>query len=98
MNKETFVSKKEDLENRIQNLRTELKELESEYIEKCKKTSIGTRIKETRYGIIGFVTGHRITYNHNIIEVCVKEKKDGTASKHSMYVYSHDDVELAPKQ
>lgn len=97
MTKEIFIESQKNIEKEISNLRDINSQLIKDYIEHNKPFNIGDRIFKSKSKEYGFVVSFKMGYQFEITPICVKEKKDGTESKHSLYVYSINDVELAKK-
>lgn len=98
MEKEAFLENRKFIESEIEKMKTLKKELEAEYVECNKRFNLGDRIKKVRGQEFGYITGFKIDWHGNIAEHAVKEKKDGTPSKHSMFIYQSSEIESAPKE
>lgn len=90
MNKEEFQTKKNDINSKIRELKSQKIKLEKEYIESNAKYPIGSKVcittnESKRYA---YVKDYRIDFFDNIEPLFNKVKKDGTMSEMSLYVLS----------
>lgn len=88
MNKEEFQTKKNDINSKIRELKSQKIKLEKEYIESNMKYPIGSKVcittnESKRYA---YVKGYRIDFSDNIEPLFKKINKDGSVSKVSLYV------------
>ena len=97
MTKEEFIKEKEFLEDKIKTLKESIKLLTNEYINDNKPFEIGAKIKNKQYSDFGIVYGFELHYDNTIKPLAYKVKKDGNPSKHNMYIYKLDQVELSLK-
>lgn len=91
MNKEEFQTKKNDINSKIRELKSQKIQLEKEYIESNMKYPIGSKVcittnESKRYA---YVKDYRIDFYDNIEPLFNKVKKDGTMSKMGLYVWSY---------
>lgn len=91
MNKEEFQTKKNDINSKIRELKSQKIQLEKEYIESNMKYPIGSKVcittnESKRYA---YVKGYRIDFSDNIEPLFNEVKKDGTMSKMGLYVWSY---------
>lgn len=91
MNKEEFQTKKNDINSKIRELKSQKIQLEKEYIESNMKYPIGSKVcittnESKRYA---YVKDYRIDFYDNIEPLFNKVKKDGTMSKIGLYVWSY---------
>ncbi len=91
MNKEEFQTKKNDINSKIRELKSQKIQLEKEYIESNMKYPIGSKVcittnESKRYA---YVKDYRIDFSDNIEPLFNEVKKDGTMSKMSLYVWSY---------
>lgn len=91
MNKEEFQTKKNDINSKIRELKSQKIQLEKEYIESNMKYPIGSKVcittnESKRYA---YVKDYRIDFYDNIEPLFNKVKKDGTPSKMGLYVWSY---------
>lgn len=91
MNKEEFQTKKNDIDSKIRELKSQKIQLEKEYIESNMKYPIGSKVcittnESKRYA---YVKDYRIDFSDNIEPLFNEVKKDGTMSKMSLYVWSY---------
>jgi hypothetical protein len=90
MTKEDFIIEKNSILFQIDELKTKMKELESQYIEKNREfkdgdvvlVTIGPGRTET-----GIVDGYEKTYFDDIKPIIKKIKKDGSPSQHRVHLY-----------
>ena len=90
MNKEEFQTKKNDINSKIRELKSQKIQLEKEYIESNMKYPIGSKVcittnESKRYA---YVKDYRINSLDNIEPLFNKVKKDGTMSEMGLYVWS----------
>ena len=90
MNKEEFQTKKNDINSKIRELKSQKIKLEKEYIESNAKYPIGSKVcittnESKRYA---YVKDYRIDFFDNIEPLFNKVKKDGTMSEMGLYVWS----------
>ena len=90
MNKEEFQTKKNDINSKIRELKSQKIQLEKEYIESNMKYPIGSKVcittnESKRYA---YVKDYRIDFFDNIEPLFNKVKKDGTMSEMGLYVWS----------
>lgn len=90
MNKEEFQTKKNDINSKIRELKSQKIQLEKEYIESNMKYPIGSKVcittnESKRYA---YVKDYRIDFSDNIEPLFNKVKKDGTMSEMGLYVWS----------
>lgn len=90
MNKEEFQTKKNDINSKIRELKSQKIKLEKEYIESNAKYPIGSKVcittnESKRYA---YVKDYRINSLDNIEPLFNKVKKDGTMSEMGLYVWS----------
>lgn len=94
MTKEQYQREMQD----IQILRSEIllreKSVREIYVKANKRFEIGDLVV-TQHGDNGFITKADADSSGNIYYEALKQKKDGTASKHSLYVWNWDSVKLA---
>jgi hypothetical protein len=88
MNKEEFQTKKNDINSKIRELKSQKIKLEKEYIESNAKYPIGSKVcittnESKRYA---YVKDYRIDFFDNIEPLFNKVKKDGTMSEMGLYV------------
>jgi hypothetical protein len=88
MNKEEFQTKKNDINSKIRELKSQKIKLEKEYIESNAKYPIGSKVcittnESKRYA---YVKDYRIDFFDNIEPLFNKVKKDGTMSEVNLYV------------
>ena len=91
MNKDLFTQERNSILTQIRDLRTKEYELIDKYIKDNKQYEIGERVKVTNFrGIVsfGYVTNIKIDSRNEIDYSLVKEKKDGTPSKNTLYHFS----------
>lgn len=91
MNKEEFQTKKNDINSKIRELKSQKIKLEKEYIESNMKYPIGSKVcittnESKRYA---YVKDYRIDFSDNIEPLFNEVKKDGTMSKRGLYVWSY---------
>jgi hypothetical protein len=91
MNKEEFQTKKNDINSKIRELKSQKIQLEKEYIESNMKYPIGSKVcittnESKRYA---YVKDYRIDFSDNIEPLFNEVKKDGTMSKRGLYVWSY---------
>lgn len=91
MNKEEFQTKKNDINSKIRELKSQKIQLEKEYIESNMKYPIGSKVcittnESKRYA---YVKDYRIDFYDNIEPLFNEVKKDGTMSKMRLYVWSY---------
>lgn len=91
MNKEEFQTKKNDINSKIRELKSQKIQLEKEYIESNMKYPIGSKVcittnESKRYA---YVKDYRIDFSDNIKPLFNEVKKDGTMSKRGLYVWSY---------
>lgn len=91
MNKEEFQTKKNDINSKIRELKSQKIQLEKEYIESNAKYPIGSKVcittnESKRYA---YVKDYRIDFSDNIEPLFNEVKKDGTMSKRGLYVWSY---------
>ena len=91
MNKEEFQTKKNDINSKIRELKSQKIKLEKEYIESNAKYPIGSKVcittnESKRYA---YVKDYRIDFSDNIEPLFNEVKKDGTMSKMGLYVWSY---------
>lgn len=91
MNKEEFQTKKNDINSKIRELKSQKIQLEKEYIESNMKYPIGSKVcittnESKRYA---YVKDYRIDFSDNIEPLFNEVKKDGTMSKMGLYVWSY---------
>lgn len=91
MNKEEFQTKKNDINSKIRELKSQKIQLEKEYIESNMKYPIGSKVcittnESKRYA---YVKDYRIDFYDNIEPLFNEVKKDGTMSKMGLYVWSY---------
>lgn len=92
MNKEEFQTKKNDINSKIRELKSQKIKLEKEYIESNAKYPIGSKVcittnESKRYA---YVKDYRIDFSDNIVPLFNKVKKDGTVSEMSLHVWSYE--------
>lgn len=88
MNKEEFISKRNVINSKINELNNEMIRLKKEYIESNIKYPIGSKVcittnESKRYA---YVKDYRIDFSDNIEPLFNKVKKDGTVSEENLYV------------
>lgn len=91
MNKDLFTKERNDILTQIRDLRLKETELLENYIRENKQYEIGERVKVTNSrGIVsfGYVTNIKVDSRNEIDYSLVKEKKDGTPSKNTLYNFS----------
>lgn len=91
MNKDLFTKEINDILTQIRDLRLKKTELIENYIRENKQYELGERVKVTSFrGIVsfGYVTNIRVDSRNEIDYSLVKEKKDGTPSKNTLYHFS----------
>lgn len=91
MNKEEFQTKKNDINSKIRELKSQKIKLEKEYIESNAKYPIGSKVcittnESKRYA---YVKDYRIDFYDNIEPLFNKVKKDGTMSEMGLHVWSY---------
>lgn len=91
MNKEEFQTKKNDINSKIRELKSQKIQLKKEYIESNMKYPIGSKVcittnESKRYA---YVKDYRIDFSDNIEPLFNEVKKDGTMSKMGLYVWSY---------
>lgn len=92
MNKEEFISKRDVINSKINELNNEMIKLKKEYIESNIKYPIGSKVcittnESKRYA---YVKDYRIDFSDNIEPLFNKVKKDGTMSEMDLYVWSYE--------
>lgn len=92
MNKEEFISKRDVINSKINELNNEMIKLKKEYIESNIKYPIGSKVcittnESKRYA---YVKDYRIDFSDNIEPLFNKVKKDGTMSEVGLYVWSYE--------
>lgn len=92
MNKEEFISKRDVINSKINELNNEMIKLKKEYIESNIKYPIGSKVcittnESKRYA---YVKDYRIDFSDNIEPLFNKVKKDGTMSGMGLYVWSYE--------
>jgi hypothetical protein len=92
MNKEEFISKRDVINSKINELNNEMIKLKKEYIESNIKYPIGSKVcittnESKRYA---YVKDYRIDFSDNIEPLFNKVKKDGTMSEMGLYVWSYE--------
>lgn len=92
MNKEEFQTKKNDINSKIRELKSQKIKLEKEYIESNAKYPIGSKVcittnESKRYA---YVKDYRIDSSDNIVPLFNKVKKDGTVSEMGLHVWSYE--------
>lgn len=92
MNKEEFISKRDVINSKINELNNEMIKLKKEYIESNIKYPIGSKVcittnESKRYA---YVKDYRIDFSDNIEPLFNKVKKDGTMSDMGLYVWSYE--------
>lgn len=96
MKKEDFKLEYEKLTDKMAVVHSERIALEKSYIEANKMFNIGDRVFSKKEKSFGYVTGFVLNWNKDVKPTAVKEKKDGTKSKVSLYIYEAGDVVLSP--
>jgi hypothetical protein len=97
MKKEDFKLEYENLKNQISEINLKIIDLEKKYIDANKTLNIGDRVYSAKEKQYGYVNEFVLDWNKNIKPKVLKEKKDGTMSMISLYVFSAEDVVLCPK-
>lgn len=92
MNKEEFISKRDVINSKINELNNEMIKLKKEYIKSNMKYPIGSKVcittnESKRYA---YVKDYRIDFFDNIEPLFNKVKKDGTVSEMGLYVWSYE--------
>lgn len=92
MNKEEFISKRDVINSKINELNNEMIKLKKEYIESNIKYPIGSKVcittnESKRYA---YVKDYMIDFSGNIEPLFNKVKKDGTMSEMGLYVWSYE--------
>ena len=92
MNKEVFQTKKNDINSKIRELKSQKIKLEKEYIESNAKYPIGSKVcittnESKRYA---YVKDYRIDFSDNVEPLFNKVKKDGTVSEMGLRVWSYE--------
>lgn len=92
MNKEEFISKRDVINSKINELNNEMIKLKKEYIESNIKYPIGSKVcittnESKRYA---YVKDYRIDFSDNIEPLFNKVKKDGTMSEMGLYIWSYE--------
>lgn len=92
MNKEEFISKRDVINSKINELNNEMIKLKKEYIESNIKYPIGSKVcittnESKRYA---YVKDYMIDFSDNIEPLFNKVKKDGTMSEMGLYVWSYE--------
>lgn len=92
MNKEEFQTKKNDINSKIRELKSQKIKLEKEYIESNAKYPIGSKVcittnESKRYA---YVKDYRIDFSDNVEPLFNKVKKDGTVSEMGLRVWSYE--------
>lgn len=95
MNKEEYFKILEETKEAINIADNKRSKARREYIEKNKPFNIGDRI-QTKDGF-GYVTGFELDFNLDVKIKAVKEKKDGTPSKITLYCWRYEKITLSPK-
>lgn len=98
MNKEEFQTKKNDINSKIRELKSQKIKLEKEYIESNAKYPIGSKVcittpASTYLGIFAteskqyaYIKDYKIDFLDNVEPLFSKVKKDGTMSEVNLYV------------
>ena len=97
MKKEDFKLEYEKLTDEMSAIHSKRIALEKKYIEANKTFNIGDRVYSAKEKQYGYVTEFVLDWNRNVKPKALKEKKDGTMSKISLYVFSAEDIVLCPK-
>ncbi len=97
MEKEKYKFQKQSISEQINYFQNQRRDLDSKYIEENKMFEIGDRIMDDKQNF-GYVYGFEIDYADDVRPKAYKEKKDGTPSKHSMYISHYSSVILANKE
>jgi len=97
MKKEDFKLQNENLKKEISEINLKIIDLEKKYIDANKPFNIGDRVYSAKEKQYGYINEFVLDWNKNIKPKVLKEKKDGTMSMISLYVFSAEDVVLSPK-
>ena len=97
MKKEDFIEELNKLNDETRLINEKISSLESKYIDSNKRFNIGDRVYSNKKKTFGYVYGFELGFDFRIIPKVLNEKKDGTVSKVTMFVYSMDELTLSNK-
>lgn len=94
MTKDDYIKEKGLIQSKIDELKQNLKVLESQYIEKNKSFEIGELVLVTNGETSekGFVDGYEVDFLLNINPIIKKIKKDGSKSQHKIWVWTNSTI------
>lgn len=94
MTKDEYKKEKGLIQLKIDELKNELKVLDSQYIEKNKSFEIGELVLVTNGETPekGFVDGYEVDFLLNINPIIKKIKKDGSKSQHKIWVWANSTI------
>jgi len=96
MTKEEYILRKNTIFDKIDKLKSDLKLLDSEYINDCREFNNGDIVLITRStGKIeeGIVAGYEVTYQYELKPIIKKIKKDGKPSMVGISLWYNDKIE-----
>lgn len=94
MIKDEYIKEKNLILSKIDELKKDLKVLESQYIETNSPFEIGELVLVTNGETSekGFVDGYEVDWSNDIIPIIKKIKKDGSKSQHKIWVWTNSTI------